>query len=99
MPLEPASGQVVTEVSKATVEDTRAALQAADAAFPLLVLDVGARTSADHTPRDGHFPVAPGRICPAADTGTRQAAERLAQGMPLQRRRDRLLCRRRPPVG
>lgn len=33
--INPASGQVITEISKATVEDTRAALQAADAAFPV----------------------------------------------------------------
>jgi succinate-semialdehyde dehydrogenase / glutarate-semialdehyde dehydrogenase len=33
--INPATGQVISEVSKATVEDTRAALQAADAALPV----------------------------------------------------------------
>src|SRR4051812_50107734 len=33
--MNPATGQMITDVSKATVEDTRAALQAANSAFPV----------------------------------------------------------------
>ncbi len=95
--INPANGKTVSGISKATVTDVQAALQAAADAFP-----IWAGLPARERARIMHEAMSIFRrnldeIAKTLTLGTRQTAQRFAERMPLQRRCDRLLCGRSPP--
>jgi len=69
------------------------------ARLPRVGEPVRPRARPHHARRDGHLPPEPGRRGARPHPRARQAAERLDQGVQLQRRRDRLLRRGGPPPG